>query len=123
MLYYLKRAFPATRRQILDIQSAAPGAILPLPTDESSAMVIASGAQTADRLRFLRGKLDLEQTVLLVLRDASDAATLARMIAWPRVRRRDSRRRLAELDACERRDIGMTYADAWQESSKPFWRA
>jgi uncharacterized protein YjiS (DUF1127 family) len=58
----------------------------------------------------------------LLARHAVVARKLAALCKlW--VRRRDSRRRLAELDAYELRDIGMTYADAWQESSKPFWRA
>jgi uncharacterized protein YjiS (DUF1127 family) len=32
------------------------------------------------------------------------------------------RRRLAELSDHMLRDIGLTRADAWAESDKPFWR-
>jgi uncharacterized protein YjiS (DUF1127 family) len=33
-----------------------------------------------------------------------------------------SRHMLAELDAHLRKDIGVTDADVWRESNKPFWR-
>jgi len=37
--------------------------------------------------------------------------------------RRESRRRLAEMDDHLLRDIGISRADAFAESEKPFWRA
>jgi uncharacterized protein YjiS (DUF1127 family) len=36
--------------------------------------------------------------------------------------RASQRRRLCELSDHMLRDIGLTRADAWAESSKPFWR-
>lgn len=32
------------------------------------------------------------------------------------------RRQLASLDDRQLADIGRSYADAWQESNKPFWK-
>ncbi|MFL5336549.1 MAG: DUF1127 domain-containing protein [Geminicoccaceae bacterium] len=36
--------------------------------------------------------------------------------------RRRQRRALLQLDDKLLKDIGLSYADAWQEGSKPFWR-
>jgi uncharacterized protein YjiS (DUF1127 family) len=46
---------------------------------------------------------------------------LATLALW--AERRRQRRALLELDAALLRDIGLSGADAWHESSKPFWRA
>lgn len=34
----------------------------------------------------------------------------------------DGRRRLAALPERMLKDIGLSHADAWQETQKPFWR-
>ena len=36
--------------------------------------------------------------------------------------RRRQRRALLQLDDNLLKDIGLSYADAWQEGRKPFWR-
>lgn len=47
--------------------------------------------------------------------------TLGLLGVWLSHRR--ERRALADLDARLLRDVGLTAADAWRESQKPFWRA
>jgi uncharacterized protein YjiS (DUF1127 family) len=46
---------------------------------------------------------------------------------WQRVdtmwQRRRSRRRIAQLDAAQLKDIGVTFAEAEAEANKPFWKA
>jgi uncharacterized protein YjiS (DUF1127 family) len=46
---------------------------------------------------------------------------------WKRVdtmwQRGRSRRRIAQLDATQLKDIGVTFADAEAEANKPFWKA
>jgi uncharacterized protein YjiS (DUF1127 family) len=42
-------------------------------------------------------------------------------LAW--LERARQRRALSELNDHMLRDIGLTRADAWAESEKPFWRA
>ena len=46
---------------------------------------------------------------------------LATLERW--AERRRQRRALLELSDSLRKDIGISYADAWQEGRKPFWRA
>ena len=46
---------------------------------------------------------------------------LATLERW--AERHRQRRALLELSDSLLKDIGISYADAWQESRKPFWRA
>jgi uncharacterized protein YjiS (DUF1127 family) len=46
---------------------------------------------------------------------------LATLERW--AERRRQRRALLELSDSLLKDIGISYADAWQEGRKPFWRA
>jgi uncharacterized protein YjiS (DUF1127 family) len=48
------------------------------------------------------------------------AAIAATVSLW--MERRRGRRALAEFDDHQLRDIGLSRADAWRESSKCFWR-
>jgi uncharacterized protein YjiS (DUF1127 family) len=52
------------------------------------------------------------------------AVTVRRLATTPAlwVKRLQSRRKLAELSDYMLRDIGLTRADVWKETSKPFWR-
>jgi uncharacterized protein YjiS (DUF1127 family) len=46
---------------------------------------------------------------------------LATLERW--AERHRQRRALLELSNSMLKDIGLSYADAWQEGRKPFWRA
>ena len=46
---------------------------------------------------------------------------LATLERW--AERHRQRRALLELSDSMLKDIGISYADAWQEGRKPFWRA
>lgn len=46
-----------------------------------------------------------------------------RPLLWLWVQRARQRRRLAELDTAQLRDIGVEPEAARQEAAKPFWRA
>lgn len=56
--------------------------------------------------------------------DKAQAAPLWRR-AWHQVRRwwqlAEQRRQLAALSDAALKDIGLSRADAWQESERPFW--
>jgi uncharacterized protein YjiS (DUF1127 family) len=60
------------------------------------------------------------------LRRASLAAggTARRLLAWCAAcwARAQQRRALRDLDAAQRRDIGITEGEALREANKPFWR-
>ena len=48
------------------------------------------------------------------------AGQLGALEGWSE--RRRQRRALLQLDDKLLKDIGLSYADAWQEGHKPFWR-
>lgn len=77
MLYYLKRAFPETRLRKVDIVSRGPTEALTAEDVAATKLVVVSGAQTEARIGEIRERLAQGRTVLMVLRAASDAATLA----------------------------------------------
>ncbi|MEK0083027.1 DUF1127 domain-containing protein [Benzoatithermus flavus] len=54
-------------------------------------------------------------------RGASVRAMLERVACWQQ--RRRTRRLLWQLDERELQDIGLSRADVWAETRKPFWRA
>ena len=52
-----------------------------------------------------------------------EAATKVWWAVWEWQRRADDRAALASLDDRMLDDIGVTRAEAWGESHKPFWKA
>jgi uncharacterized protein YjiS (DUF1127 family) len=52
------------------------------------------------------------------------AGATRRLLAWSALcrQRAQQRRALRELDAAQRRDIGITEGEALREAAKPFWR-
>jgi hypothetical protein len=78
-LYYLRRAFPATRRQIVQIlPHPAEG---PVPAEErfTAPLLIVGDALSGEGLQAARGFLDAGKPVLYVLRDPGGAPSLAQL--------------------------------------------
>ncbi len=78
-LYYLKRAFPETRRQVVQIL-ARPGET-PLPAADLAGahLIIITDALPASRLKSVQHFLSEGKTVLFALQAASDAPALGRL--------------------------------------------
>lgn len=78
-LHFLKHAFQQTRRHIVQVIARAPGTML-LPSDtENTSLVIVTDVVPEERLAVLRRILDGGHTVLIALRNAAAADTLAKL--------------------------------------------
>ncbi len=79
-LYFVQRAFQQTRRQIVQVIPRAPDAQL-LPTDtENAPVVLVTDALPDTRIAMLRRLLGEGRTVFVVLRNAAQATTLAKLL-------------------------------------------
>ncbi|MFA6544019.1 MAG: BatA domain-containing protein [Limisphaerales bacterium] len=78
-LYFLQRAFPSTRRQVVQILARAPAAQL-LPTDTGAPLIIVTDTLSDERTASVRRLLTGGKTVLLSLRNQNVARTLAGLL-------------------------------------------
>ncbi len=78
-LYFLQRAFPPTRRQIVQILARPPAAQI-LPTDAEVPLLIISDTLSDERTATARRLLTEGKTVLLSLKNRSVARTLAGLL-------------------------------------------
>jgi hypothetical protein len=78
-LYFLERAFPPTRRQVVQILARAPAAQI-LPTDAEVPLVIVTDALRDERVAAVRRLLTEGKTVLLSLKNRNVARTLAGLL-------------------------------------------
>lgn len=76
-LYYLRRAFPETRRQIVRV--IAQPTNIPVPQEDLNAapLLVAADNLSADSVKAVQSFLDSGKPVLLVMKDISAAKTLA----------------------------------------------
>ena len=78
-LYFLERAFPATRRQIVQVVPRTPSAQF-LPTDADAPLVIVTDALPDERTATVRRLLTDGKTVLVSLKNRNVARTLAGLL-------------------------------------------
>ena len=78
-LYFLQRAFPATRKQVVQIFARPPAAQL-LPNDTEAPLVIVTDALSDERAAAVRRLLTEGKTVLLSLKTAAVARTLGQLV-------------------------------------------
>lgn len=78
-LYFLQRAFPATRRQIVQVLPRTPSAQF-LPTDADAPLVIVTDALPDERTATVRRLLTDGKTVLVSLKNRNVARTLAGLL-------------------------------------------
>jgi len=76
-LYFLKRAFPETRRQIVDVFARPPAAPLPQEDLLTAPLLIVADDLSGEAARSVRAFLDLGKPVLFALKSTAGAATLA----------------------------------------------
>jgi hypothetical protein len=79
-LYFLKRAFPETRRQIVQVIARPPNAPLPAEDALAAPLLFVADALSTDTARSVRAFLDTGRPVLLALKSISAAATLADIV-------------------------------------------
>ena len=78
-LYFLERAFPPTRRQVVQVLARPPAAQL-LPTDAEAPLVIVTDALLDERTAAVRRLLTEGKSVLLSLKNRNVARTLAGLL-------------------------------------------
>jgi hypothetical protein len=85
LLYYLKRAFQRTRRQIVQVLARPADAPL-LPADTAStALIVATDPLPEERVTTLRRWLGEGRSVLFVMKSAASAPALARLLGQENV--------------------------------------
>lgn len=78
-LYFLRRAFPATRRQLIQVDSVKPEASLSAVDLESAALVIVTDSLSEERAVLVREQALGGRTVLVAPRTVGMAPTVARL--------------------------------------------
>ena len=78
-LYFLQRAFPSTRRQIVQILARPPAEPL-LPTDTAAPLIIVTDTLPDERVASVRRLLTQGKTVLVSLKNKNPGRTLAGLV-------------------------------------------
>jgi hypothetical protein len=79
-LYFIRRAFPPTRRQSIDVSAVRSAAPLTPAEVQSAALVLLTDSISDDRARLLREQMQLGKTVVAAPRTAGMAGTLGRLL-------------------------------------------
>lgn len=76
-LYFLKRAFPPTRRQTFEVAAVRSGDSLGVAEVQSAALVLVTDSLSEDRSRLLREQMLAGRTIVVAPRSAGMSGTLA----------------------------------------------
>jgi hypothetical protein len=101
-LYFLERAFQETRHQVVQVLARGPDASVTAGEVQSATLLVVADALPDERVNALREQLTAGKTLLFVLKSASAAPTLARLLQLERLNVEEVRPNgyamLAEID-------------------------
>jgi hypothetical protein len=80
-LYFVKRAFPSTRRQMVEVIVRPPDGLLTAAETDSASLIIVADPPTAERARTLRRLMLNGKTVVLPMKSAAAAPALAELLS------------------------------------------